>query len=164
LEQVKTIFCRVNEAYRVLSSDAHRRTYDFDLSVKKLGLARKEHAGRSGVEQEVQLGRQALRERQMTTAVYYFERAVTLIPDKSDYHDLLAQALSHLPQRKRDAERHYKKAIELEPSRIDYYCHLGDFYNQEGFPARALEQFEAARVWDPDNTAILNAVKRLKGK
>jgi curved DNA-binding protein CbpA/Tfp pilus assembly protein PilZ len=164
LEQVKTLFCRVNAAYRVLSSDVHRRGYDFELSVRNLGLTRKEQAGRSGVEREVQLGQKALKERQISTAVYYFERAVTLIPDKSGYHDLLAQALSHLPQRKRDAERHYKKAIELEPSRTDYYCHLGDFYNREGFPARALEQFEAARVWDPDNTAILSAVRRLKGK
>jgi len=164
LEQVKTIFCRVNEAYRVLSSDAHRRTYDFELSAKKLGLARKEHGGRSGVEHEVQLGRQALKERKFPTAVYYFERAVKIFPDKSDYHDLLAQALSSLPQRKRDAEQHYKKAIELEPARTEYYCHFGNFYDSEGFPSRALQQFEAARVWDPDNQDILKAIARLKSK
>jgi curved DNA-binding protein CbpA len=164
LEQVKTIFCRVNEAYRVLSSDAHRRTYDFDLSVKNFGLGRKEHSGRSGAVQEVQLGRQVLKERKFPTAVYYFERAVKMFPDKSDYHDLLAQALSSLPQRKRDAERHYKKAIELEPARTEYYCHFGSFYDTEGFPSRALQQFEAAREWDPDNQDILKAIARLKDK
>jgi curved DNA-binding protein CbpA len=164
LEQVKTIFCRVNEAYRVLSSDAHRRTYDFELSVNKLGLGRKEHSGRSGAVQEVQLGRQALKERKFPTAVYYFERAVKMFPDKSDHHDLLAQALSSLPQRKRDAEQHYKKAIALEPARTEYYYHFGNFYDTEGFPSRALQQFEAAREWDPDNQDILMAIARLKGK
>ncbi len=162
LEQIKTLFCRVNDAYRVLSSDEHRRAYDFELSVQKLGLAKKEQTGRSGVERDVQLGRQALKEQQITTAVYYFERAVRVIPDKSVYHDLLAQALSHLPRRKREAEQHYKKAIELEPARTEYYYHLGNFYKQEGFPARALEQFEAARAWDPDNHDLLEAVKSLK--
>jgi len=164
VEQVKTLFCRVNDAYRVLSSDDHRRAYDFELSVQKLGLAGREQAGRNGVERDVQLGRQALKERQITTAVYYFERAVRMIPDKSVYHDLLAQALSHLPRRKREAEQHYKKAIELEPARTEYYCHLGHFYKQEGFPARALEQFEKARVWDPDDHEILAAVRTLKGR
>ena len=164
VEQIKALFCRVNEAYRVLSSNTHRREYDFELSVRKLGLSKHEQAGRNGVEREAQLGRQALKERQMTTAVYYFERAVTMLPEKSVYHDLLAQALSHLPLRKRDAERHYKKAIELEPARTEYYCHLGQFYEQEGFPARALEQFEAAREWDPDNSELRNAITRLKGK
>ncbi|HUJ79215.1 MAG TPA: DnaJ domain-containing protein [Nitrospiria bacterium] len=163
-ERVKSLFCRINEAYRVLSSDDHRREYDLELSVRKLGLAKKEQAGRNGVEREAQLGRQALKAGQMTTAVYYLERAVEMRPEKSVFHDLLAQALSRLPQRKRDAERHFKKAIELEPARTEYYCHLGQFYREEGFPERALEQFEAARIWDPDDPDILCAVNSLKSK
>ncbi|HEY5593743.1 MAG TPA: tetratricopeptide repeat protein, partial [Nitrospiria bacterium] len=107
-------------------------------------------------------GQQALQKGDFKTAAYYFEAVVRAAPDKAAHHALLAKTLTQLPGRQRDAETHYKKAIELDPSGVDHYIGLGLLYKKGGMGQRAQRQFEEALIWDADNRTAKEELKKLQ--
>jgi tetratricopeptide (TPR) repeat protein len=71
----------------------------------------------------------------------------------------LAMANSYLfnePRDFRQAEKYFRKAIELEPGEDNYYWSLGDVYRATNQLEQAREYYERATLLDPhDGTALL---------
>lgn len=163
-EELDTLFHQITEAYDTLVHEDKRREYDFKIATQKVGVRQEtETAGiTTNPEGRARLGLQALKKGSLKTAAFYFELAIRAAPTKGSYHALLAQTLSQIQGRMRDAEIHYKKAIELDPSQVDHYIGLGLLYKKGGLFERALRQFEEALVWDPDNRRAKEEIKDLK--
>lgn len=163
-EELEILFHRITQAYDTLLTEDKRREYDFKIAAQKVGA--REVAEAAGIttspEGRARLGQAALKKGDLKTAAFYFELAIRAAPSKGSYHALLAQALSQIRGRVRDAELHYKRAIELDPSQADHYIGLGLLYKKGGMFDRALKQFEEALVWDPNNRRAKEEIKDLK--
>lgn len=160
--KLEALFDRIAEAYVALSSHAQRPPHD--ARPGKDGGSRSEQTAtkQRRSNQHVEKGVLALKKGQPEMAAACFELAVKARPDKWRYHTLLAYALSKIPNRERDAETHYKKAIELEPSRIENYIALGRLYRKTGRPKQALHTFEDALDWNAESTRVKKEIKALK--
>ncbi|MBI3995800.1 MAG: DnaJ domain-containing protein [Nitrospirae bacterium] len=158
--QFETLFRRITEAYDTLLMERKRKDYDTGLTLKKFKGPREDTG--SSIAGRVQQGQQALQRGDFKTAAYYFEGVVKVAPDKAGHHAFLAKALTQIPGRQRDAETHYKKAIELDPSGVDHYIGLGLLYKKGGMVQRAQRQFEEALVWDPTNRSANDELKKLQ--
>jgi curved DNA-binding protein CbpA/Tfp pilus assembly protein PilZ len=160
--QLQALFGRINEAYRTLSSEDARRRYDLDLVTQKTGGPPRGEPVKTSLEDLVRKGRAAPKDRNPKAATHFFEQAVQSNPSSGPYRTLLAQALSQIPNRRRDAEFNYKKAIDIAPAQVENYIGLGTLYKQAGLRDRALKQFEQALVWDPDNSQATKEIRLLK--
>ncbi|HEY4485109.1 MAG TPA: DUF4388 domain-containing protein [Nitrospiria bacterium] len=161
--QLEELFRRITEAYDTLFSEAKRKEYDVGRTVKKFGADRGgQPAPGRGAADLFSKGEQAVQRGDINAAVYYFEAAVKAQPDKGAYHVQLARALMKVSGRQRDAEKHFKRAIELEPATVENYISLGQLYKRDGMTQRARRQFEEALLWDPDNAAVKAELKNFK--
>jgi tetratricopeptide (TPR) repeat protein len=147
---LEALFRRITEAYDTLLEESKRNEYDAGLITRKT-KNRGVGAADASPEMHVHKGQQALQNGDIKAAVYFFEAAVKAGPDKSKPHALLAKTLTRMPGRQRDAETHFKKAIELDPAGVDHYLGLGMLYKRSGMHDRARRQFEEALIWDPEN-------------
>jgi tetratricopeptide (TPR) repeat protein len=160
--KLKALFRRITEAYRTLSSEDKKQKYDFELVTQKTGLTREKEDERVSAEAVAQQGRRALKNGDLEKAIQCFEFSVKKVPDKGAYRGLLAKALTKLPSRLRDAEIHYRKAVQLEPAHIEHSIGLGLLYKKLGLTKRALRHFEEALTWDPDNQLAKEEIRALK--
>lgn len=159
--QLEALFRGIKEAYDTLLMERKRQEYDTKLAMKKVKGKDEGSAGPS-VEAQVQTGLQAFRKGDFKAAAHFFETAVKAAPTQSNYHLLLAKTLTQVPGRQRDAETHYKKAIELDPSGVEHYLGLGLLYKKSGMIQRAQRQFEEALIWDPENKTAQEELRNLQ--
>ncbi|MBS1812948.1 MAG: J domain-containing protein [Acidobacteria bacterium] len=87
--------------------------------------------------------------------------AVTLAPDCARYHGELAALLEKMPMRREQAEQHFLRATELEPSNLFYHLQLGSFYRAIGLLSRAEQQFILALKLDPVDRAAASALEEV---
>jgi tetratricopeptide (TPR) repeat protein len=65
-------------------------------------------------------------------AIRYLRESVRMHPDKSEYHFRLGSALSRNPRWGDEADFHFKKALALDPSRIESMAEYVDFLLRVG--------------------------------
>jgi len=160
--QLEALFRGITEAYDTLLMDRKRQEYDTKLAMKKVRGKEEGSAGPS-LEVQVQTGQQAFKKGDFKTAAHFFETAVKAAPTQAVYHLWLAKTLTQVPGRNRDAETHYKKAIELDPSGGEHDLGLGLLYKKSGMVQRAQRQFEEALIWDPENKTAKEELRNLQG-
>jgi tetratricopeptide (TPR) repeat protein len=97
-------------------------------------------------------------------AVGLLEEAVRIKDDKADYYLLLALAESKMPAMGKKAEKHFLKAIALEPWNAEGLVGLGLFYKNEGLLARAKKQFERALDVDAEHKIARQELAVLSGR
>jgi Domain of unknown function (DUF4388) len=81
--------------------------------------------------------KRALEERDYWRAIELLRVAVQERGEVGRYHFLLAEALSKNPRWRHDAEKSYRRSLELEPYRPEYYEALARLYHSVGMTARA---------------------------
>ena len=159
---LEELFHRIAEAYVTLSSKDQRERYDRSLAKQQADSSQPSVTKRRRASQHVQQGVLALKVGNLEQAAASFELAVQTHPDIWKHHTLLAYTLSKLPGRERDAEAHYRKAIEIEPSRAENYIGLGRLYKRSGQSAEALSALQDALRWDEENTRIIKEIDAMK--
>ncbi len=83
------------------------------------------------------------------------EKAVELDPSAADAHDSLGFALFWGYARVADAEREFKRALELDPDNTHAHHWYATFLAEIGRSPEALEEIERARRLDPSSTPIM---------
>jgi tetratricopeptide (TPR) repeat protein len=159
--QLEALFRRITEAYDTLLMERKRKEYDTELAMKRTP-GRRDPPAPPSTELQMLQGQQALQKGDLKAAAYHFEAAVKAAPEKAKPHAILAKTLTQIPGRQRDAETHYKTAIELDPSGVDHYIGLGLLYKKGGMIQRAQRQFEEALSWDPGNRTAKEELKKLQ--
>jgi tetratricopeptide (TPR) repeat protein len=87
---------------------------------------------------------------------------VALEPESAKYEAMLAQALASHPVMKNKAERHFRRALSLDPQNAEAHYLLGRYYQSFDMRSRALAEFKAALAIDPRLAQARSALVELK--
>ncbi len=166
------VFDRITDAYNVLSDTEQRAKYD---------------AGRTAAQGRAESAPvPALRECLTAVAERAFEEGVRLYnngcyaaafarlreavridENAHRYRYYLAATLGHLPQRRREAEFHFKLALHQDPRNAEYHFALGLHYREVGLTTRARACFATAFRLNPklrdSDPELEHAAKRAAG-
>lgn len=88
---------------------------------------------------------------------------VALEPGSVKYEALLAQALASHPVMKSKAERHFRRALSLDPQNAKVHYLLGRYYQSFDMKSRALAELKAALAIDPKLSEARSAVVEIRG-
>lgn len=88
---------------------------------------------------------------------------VALEPENAKYEALLAQAMASHTVLKKKAERHFRRAVSLDPQNAQLHYFLGRYYQSFDMKSRALAEFKTALRIDPKFAKARSALVELKG-
>jgi tetratricopeptide (TPR) repeat protein len=89
---------------------------------------------------------------------------VALEPTSAKYEAMLAQALASHPVMQTKAERHFRRALSIEPQNAEIHYLLGRYYQTLGQKARALAEYKTALGIDPELSQARSALVEIKGR
>lgn len=95
--------------------------------------------------------------------ISFLYELVQLEPENAKYEALLAQALASHEVMKKKAERHFRRAISLDPQNAVLHYFLGRYYQSFDMKSRALAEFKTALRIDPKHAKARGALVELKG-
>ncbi|HTS79409.1 MAG TPA: social motility TPR repeat lipoprotein Tgl [Myxococcaceae bacterium] len=99
---------------------------------------------RQGADAHYDLGINAQNAGDVRSALKEFEQALDLDPDFAEAHNAIAVLLHLSFDKKDDAEKHYKRALEIRPAFSEAKVNLGNLYLDEGRLDEAIALYEQA--------------------
>ncbi len=169
-EKLETLFVGINEAYTVLTSREKRAAYDAAPALrtkKKRDEARARETGSDGQQHiaatKFSEGMKQYQEGNFWGAEEAFRWSVRIDPRNPGYAFHLGLALSRIPRRGREAEEWLRKAVELDPAKVDHHRELANFYRKNGLAAKALITLRDAVKRHPDAEALRDDLQQLEG-
>jgi Flp pilus assembly protein TadD len=160
--KLEALFDRIHKAYTLLSDQVRRAEYDAaaakkaappqrpaaasDEFVEKRGEDYQEHY-KENVARAVEQFNNGMREFKTGNywgAVESFTWATRLDPIKAPYFYYQGLCLMNIPRRKHEAEESLQKAIELDPTKVEYHIELSNLYIKSGLKAKAVGVLNAA--------------------
>ncbi|MBP7865840.1 MAG: DnaJ domain-containing protein [Acidobacteria bacterium] len=161
LEKISNL---INTAYETLKDPSQKGVYDEKLNTRKVVASGPEpplNVDALALE-HFNKGRALINSQKYAEAVGLLRRAVQLKPENGDYNAYLGYAMSKIPQYKREAEQHFLKAIEVNPMNVSTYLHLGRMYKEANLNVKAVNMFEQALQWDPENKIARQELKEIE--
>jgi len=165
---LEELFSKITHAYQTLSSVPERHRYDQivkhgdsadasavagDVQASQKADEASEAAAKRQAEIRYANGKQHFDEMHFFDAIQSLRDAVRLYP-KKQYHKLLAQALSKNPLWAKEAERHFRAALQMDQYDAECALGLGQIYEDKGMTTRAQKMYEQAAQYDPENEEI----------
>jgi tetratricopeptide (TPR) repeat protein len=105
--------------------------------------------------------RKVVEDHEGTISLLY--EVVALEPESAKYEVMLAQALTSHPVMKSKAERHFRRALSIDPQNAEAHYLFGRYYQSFDMRSRALAEFKAALAIDPRLSPARSALVELKG-
>lgn len=166
--RVERLFTYITGAYTTLGDREARARYDETRLQKESQVEATLH-GRATADSDKEkiaetlfrAGLASLRKKQFEKAVEHLRECVWLRPDSPRYHHYLGVAQSEIAALRKEAERHFLKAIEMEHMNADTYLQLGKLYLKVNLPKRAEAQFREALRWDSGNAEAAKLLESL---
>ena len=173
--RLEALFDRIHKSYMTLSDQVKRADYDAaaakkaaqpqrpaasDEFVEKRGEDYQENYKENAVRAAEQFSN-GMREFKIGNywgAVESFTWATRLDPIKAPYFYYQGLCLMNIPRRKHEAEESLQKAIELDPTRIEYHIELSNLYIKSGLKTKALGVLNNALNHHPDSPRINDAI------
>jgi curved DNA-binding protein CbpA len=140
-------------AYKTLSDEKLRRDYDRRLS--ELGgftLGHRKTEEQKSAEECFERARECLRARNYPGSIGWLRKCVSLAPDSSRYHALLARTLAAVPQYRDEAIEHFEKSIELDPLNTLACLQLAELFTEMELGERARPLYRKVLEIDPENS------------
>ena len=160
----------VNTAYETLKDPERREEYDRDLNTGRL---KSPGGGPTAQQTRVNMdqvandnftqGKSLIQVQKYAEAVSFLKRSVQIKPDNAEFLAYLGYAMSKIPQYRRESEKHFLRSIEINPMNTNTYIHLGRMYKEVRMLAKALEAFQNALRWDPENRVALQEIEEITG-
>ena len=104
--------------------------------------------------------------RDLGSCVSCLEAAIRLNPKWSLPYEALGnvylKSKGYFPNRLEKAVENYKKAIELEPSKIELHLNLAQCFEDKDEKEKAEKLYEAILKIDPSNSTAISSLKRLR--
>src|SRR5262249_47343679 len=145
------------EAYATLSKPESRQEYDQALQPVSAKTG-PETSATDLARQNFLHGKAHLERNEMTCALSFFEHAVEQDPGREEYRRYLALTQSRNPRLRREAEKNFLKAIELNPTCAENYAQLGLLYRKLGQATKGDDFLQKALGWDSSNETALQAL------
>lgn len=160
---LEELFSKITHAYQTLSSIPDRHRYDQIVKHGDSADASASTGASASNASETALKRQAedryadgkhhFDEMHFFDAIQSLQDAVRLYP-KKQYHRLLAQALVKNPKWAKEAEEHFRAALQMDQFDAESALGLGQIYEDKGMTTRAQKMYEQAATYDPENEEI----------
>jgi curved DNA-binding protein CbpA len=172
-QKLEALFDRIHKAYTVLSDQARRVEYD-------LSAAQRQRTTTKAADQFVEKRAEGYQEdykekvaraadqfnngmRDFKTGNYWgaveaFSWATRLDPIKAPYFYYHGITLANIPRRKHEAEESLQKAIELDPTRIEYHLELSNLYLKSNLKTKAIDVLNNALKHHPRSPRINEAI------
>jgi len=159
--QVEDYFAMVTEAYNTLIEPELRKAYDLERRSKT--AAQPEQNTTFLAQQNFSAAQKLIARGRLHDALQALENAVKLDEGAAPYRLALGKLLGKNPRMREDAERHLIEANRLDPSLIEGYLALGELYTRWQRVEYAIQAYNEALSWEPDNAAATEAIKALGG-
>jgi Flp pilus assembly protein TadD len=104
--------------------------------------------------------RKAVNDDEGTISLIY--ELVELEPENAKYELMLAEALARHPVLSKRAERHYRRALSLDPQNAEFHYRLGLYYKSFDMKSRALAEFKTTLRIDPTHVKARGKLVDLK--
>jgi len=92
-----------------------------------------------------------------------FAQAIRLDSRKAVYHYYHGLTVSRIPRRLQEAEDNFRKAVDLDRTKLEYHMELSNFYVRSDLKAKAQGVLNNARIYFPDAQKIKDALKAVGG-
>ncbi len=99
-------------------------------------------------------GKRFFDEQKYFDAIQCLREAVRLDPSKGRYHKKLALALVKNPQWAKEAEEHFRKALEKDEFDTESLMSLGEIYEASGMTTRAKKMYQRAYNYGSTNREV----------
>ncbi len=172
--KLESLFDRIHKAYTVLSDQVRRSEYD--LTATKKAAQHRQKAADGFVEKRAEGYQENYKEnvaraadqfdnglREFKTGNYWgaeekFAWATRLDPIKAPYFYYHGICLANIPRRKHEAEESLQKAIELDPTKVEYPIELSNLYLKSNLKIKAIVVLNNALNHHPNSPRINDAI------
>ena len=150
-------------AYRTLVDEENRARYDKHLAeAGTLTYGHTKTESQKTVDDCLAHAKQCLRAHNFAGSIGWLRQCVELAPDVAEYQALLARSLAALPQYRREAIRHFEKAIELDEWNTSAYFQFAELYEVMRLPWRSVPLYRKILEIDPDHNKALERLRALE--
>jgi tetratricopeptide (TPR) repeat protein len=147
----------ITEAYRVLSDEKKRGSYD-----RKQTLSRSRTETEESIDECERLAANCHRDDNFEGAIFWLRKCVNLGPDVAKYHASLAANLATATHHRREAIQHFEKAIELDPWNPGPFLKFAELHEVTQLPWRAEPLYRKVLEIDPENFLAKQGLARIR--
>ena len=138
MASLKELMTAATEAYKVLSDDDKRATYDSQLANSgAFQLRRTKTSSQGNIEMCFVRATECLRAKNFVGSVVWLRKCVEIAPDEAKYRALLARSLGTVPQYRKEAIAQFERAIELDPWDPTIFFQFAELCEQMNMASRA---------------------------
>jgi tetratricopeptide (TPR) repeat protein len=124
---LKDVMAVITEAYRTLANDEKRAAYDKRLAATgAFTMGRKKTGTAENVEEWFKRANDSIRARNFVGSIVWLRKCVEASAGNAVYRAMLARSLATVPQYRKEAITHFRKAIELDPWREPVYIQFAE--------------------------------------
>ena len=159
-DRAEKVFAAITEAYATLSKSGSREEYDKSLAQATDKQAPEKTAASAAevARQNFLHGRSLFEKHEFVKALPFFEHAVEQDETREEYHRHLALVQSRNPRLRKEAEQHFLRAVELNPTFAENYAQLGILYRKMGQEEKGSQYLQRALSWDAANQTARQAL------
>jgi curved DNA-binding protein CbpA len=152
MEPLKELMEAVTVAYKTLSDQDKRATYDAQLTnLGVYNLRRFKTASQKNIEDCFLHATECLRAENFVGSITWLRKCVEMAPEDAKYRALLARSLRTVPQYRNEAIEQYKRAIELDSWNVRVMVQLAELYEELQLPLKARPLYSKILEIDPLN-------------
>jgi tetratricopeptide (TPR) repeat protein len=135
---LKELVAAATTAYKVLSDEDKRATYDSQLaSSGAYQLRRSRTASQENIETCMLRANECLRAKNLVGSIVWLRKCVDIAPEEAKYRALLARSLGTVPQYRNEAVDQFERAIQLDPLNVNVIFQFAELYEEMQVPSRA---------------------------
>jgi tetratricopeptide (TPR) repeat protein len=158
---IEQYFVKVTEAYNTLIDPDRRSQYDEEQASRAVREEEPEVGTGQLARQNFVRAMALLAKKRFHDAVTFLENAIQLDDSQATYHLELGQVLSRNPRRRDDAERHLRRAAELDPASPKPYFALGELLLKVGRGEEAASMFRETLRWEAGHAEAQARLKEI---
>jgi tetratricopeptide (TPR) repeat protein len=152
MEPLKELMEAVTVAYKTLSDQEKRATYDAQLTNSGVyNLRRIKTVSQKNIEDCFSHATECLHAENFVGSVTWLRRCVEMAPEEAKYRALLARSLWTIPQYRNEAIEQYKRAIKLDSWNVRVLLQFAELYEELQLPLKARPLYSKILEIDPLN-------------
>lgn len=165
LPGLKELTAAITAAYKTLSDQDKRASYDLQLSESgAFQLRRAKTAAQQNLEEYLGRASEHLRANNFTGSVIWLRKCVEIAPGEAKYRALLARSLATIPQYRDEAIEHFEWALQLDPWNLNVLGQFAELYEEMQMPLPARKLYAKILEIDPHHTKARARLAELETK
>jgi tetratricopeptide (TPR) repeat protein len=165
VDLLQDLMGRLTIAYKTLLDEEKRAAYDKQIAAAgAFRLGKEKTETEKTVDECLAEAKQCVRAFNFAGSILWLRKCVEMAPNEAKYQAILARSLAAVPQYRKDAEFHFKRAIELDEWNTSTYFQFGELYESMGLPWRALPLYRKILEIDPAHSKAIERLNELESK